>query len=189
MKNLFSRKTPLIVIDVQKGFDDPVWGKRNNPQTEENIARLMQLWRQNDWPVIHVHHCSLEENSPLREDHPGNQVKDSAAPKGNEKIFKKNVNSAFIGTGLEEYLRENDYQALLVVGLTTDHCVSTSVRMAGNLGFQVHLVADATATFDKKGPDGVLHKAEQIHSIHLASLDKEFCTVCSTESILKSSNC
>ncbi len=184
MKNIFNKKTPLIVIDVQKGFDDPCWGKRNNPHAEDNISSLITEWRKNNRPVIHVHHCSLEENSPLREDQPGNKAKDSAKPQKNEKTFKKNVNSAFIGTDLETFLRDNDYNTLVIVGLTTDHCVSTSVRMAGNLGFKVYLVSDATATFDKTGPDGTVFPAEQIHSIHLASLNEEFCKLIETKIIL-----
>ena len=184
MKNIFNSQTPLIVIDVQKGFDDPSWGKRNNPQAEEKISKLINEWRNENRPVIHVHHCSLEENSPLREDHPGNEVKDFAKPISEEQIFKKNVNSAFIGTDLEKYLKDRDFNTLVIVGLTTDHCVSTSVRMAGNLGFEVFLVSDATATFDKAGPNGTVYPAEQIHSIHLASLNEEFCTVIQTNTIL-----
>lgn len=185
MESLFNNKTPLIVIDVQKGFDDPVWGTRNNPQAEDNISFLLKLWRKTDRPIIHVHHCSLEKDSPLREDHPGNQVKEIATPLSNEMIFKKYVNSAFIGTQLENYLNENDFKTLVIVGLTTDHCVSTTTRMAANLGFKVILISDATATFDRRGADGTHYSADQIHAIHLASLNEEFCEVFPTQAVLE----
>ena len=184
MKKVFNSKTPLIVIDVQKGFDEPCWGHRNNPQVEENISKLIASWRLNSRPIIHVHHSSLEKDSPLREDHPGFEAKECAKPEEGEKVFKKNVNSAFIGTGLEDYLNKLAFKTLVIVGLTTDHCVSTSVRMAGNLGYNVYLVSDASATFSKTGIDGIVYSAEHIHAVHLASLNNEFCQVFDTKTIL-----
>jgi len=174
----------LVIIDVQKGFDDPSWGSRNNPQAEARIELLLSTWRKNSQPIIHVQHCSLESNSPLRPDQPGNEFKDEARPMAGEKQLTKTVNSAFIGTDLEEYLRSCAIESLVIVGLTTDHCVSTTTRMAGNLGFKVSLVSDATATFDRRGNDGTHYSASDIHNIHLASLDGEFCVVRTTEQVL-----
>ena len=175
----------LLIIDVQKGFDSPYWGIRNNPQAESNISALLKIWRQTARPVVHVRHMSTQSNSPLRPGQPGNHFKPEAMPIAGEHIEEKTVNSAFIGTGLTEYLRRNAFDTLVVVGLTTDHCVSTSTRMAGNLGFKTILVADATATFDRHGYDGRHYKADEIHNHHLASLHKEFANVVSTEDILK----
>ena len=177
----------LVLIDVQKGFDDSTWGKRNNPDAEKNIALLLAEWRRYLLPVVHVQHCSTEVNAPLHPDQPGHQFKAEAKPLDGEKIFTKTVNSAFIGTRLEDYLRACDIQSLVIVGLTTDHCVSTSVRMAGNLGFKVKLVSDATATFDRIGHDGSHYSASDIHAIHLASLNGEFCIVQSTSEIISQS--
>lgn len=179
------RKTALLVIDVQKGLDDPSWGKRNNPQAEANIAALLAAWRKHELPIIHIRHCSVVPDSPLRPELPGNAFKEEARPLPGEKQFSKSVNSAFVATGLEEYLREHDISSLVIVGLTTDHCVSASTRTAADLGFNVTLISDATATFDREGHDGVRYSADDIHKINLASLNGEFCTVRSTEEILK----
>lgn len=179
------KKSALLVIDVQKGLDDPSWGKRNNPEAESNIALLLSAWRKYELPIIHIRHCSAEPNSPLRPELPGNEFKEEVQPLPEEKQFAKSVNSAFIGTGLEKYLYEHDIISLVIVGLTTDHCVSTTTRMAANLGFNVTLISDATATFDRKGYDGVLYLADDIHKINLTSLHDEFCTVRSTEDVLK----
>jgi nicotinamidase-related amidase len=179
------RKTALLVIDVQKGLDDPSLGRRNNPDAEANIARLLAAWRERERPLIHIRHNSTEPNSPLRPELPGNAFKDEARPLPGEKQFTKTVNSAFIGTGLAEYLHEQGISSLVIVGLTTDHCVSASTRMASDLGFDVTLVADATAAHERVGYDGVLYSAEDIHKINLVSLDGEFCTVRSTEEVLK----
>ena len=181
-----SMKRPaLMVIDLQKGLDDPSLGKRSNPGAESNIALLLAEWRKRDFPVIHVKHNSVEPESLLRPELPGNAVKEEAKPLPDEKQFHKTVNSAFIGTGLAEYLKDQGINSLVMVGLTTDHCVSASARMAGDLGFDVTVVSDATAAHGRKGFDGVEYSGEEIHKISLVSLDGEFCTVQSTEEILK----
>jgi nicotinamidase-related amidase len=174
----------LLLVDVQQGFDAPSWGRRNNPDAEANIALILAAWRQKGWPVIHIRHCSVEPDSPLRPELPGNAFKAEARPLPGEKQFSKTVNSAFIGTGLEQYLRAQAISALVIVGLTTDHCVSTTTRMAANLGFAVTLIADATATFARRGYDGVDYSAEEIHKLNLVSLHGEFCAVRATAALL-----
>jgi len=179
--------TGLLLIDVQKGFDDPKWGVRNNPDAEKNIERLLEAWRTQGQPVIHVQHRSTEPDSPLRPGTAGCEFKPEGEPREGEAIFGKSVNSAFIGTSLEEHLRGNGIDHLVIAGFTTDHCVSTTTRMAGNLGFPTILVSDATATFDRKGLDGAQLSADEIHRVHLASLNGEFCQVMSTAEVLAAS--
>jgi nicotinamidase-related amidase len=178
--------TALIVIDVQKGFDAPSWGERNNLNAESRIAELISAWRARGMPIVHVQHCSTEPDSPLRPNQSGNEFKDIAQPEQGEKHITKTVNSAFIGTGLEQYLRSNEISNIVITGLTTDHCISTTTRMAGNLGFDVTLVSDATATFNRIGHNGKNYSADEIHDIHLASLNGEFCVVQTTEEVLSS---
>ncbi len=174
----------LILIDVQQGFDDPRLGPRNNRDAERHIVSLLTAWRHARRPVIHVQHMSCEPDSPFRLDRPGNAFKAEATPLAGEPVFQKQVNSAFIGTDLESYLRDHGIQDLVLVGLTTDHCVSTSARMAANLGFAVTVVADATATFDRVSYDGSSFDAEQMHRVALASLHSEFATIRQTRELL-----
>jgi nicotinamidase-related amidase len=174
----------LLVIDVQQGMDDPMCGARNNPDAERAIAALLAAWRQAKWPIIHVQHMSREPDSPLRPDAPGNAFKPEAMPQRDEPVFRKTVNSAFIGTPLEDHLRRAGIHALVIAGMTTDHCVSTTARMANNLGFEVTVVEDATATFERTGPDGAHYSAEQMHRVELASLHREFASVQRTDTVL-----
>ena len=177
-------KAALLVIDVQKGLADASLGRRNNPQAEANIARLLARWRAQQALIVHVQHASQERDSKLRPELPGYVFKDEAKPMPDEPCFVKSVNSAFVGTELEGFLRDRQVHSLVVVGLTTDHCVSASTRSASDLGFAVTLVSDATATFERVGPVGEYYTAEQMHNVNLASLNGEFCTVRSTEEIL-----
>ncbi len=179
-----SANTALLLIDIQQGLDEPRWGKRNNPDAERNIAALLAAWREKRRPVIHVQHMSQEPDSPLRPELPGNAIKPEARPLPGEPLFQKTVNSAFIGTPLEAHLRAEKIDTVVVVGLTTDHCVSSSARMAANLGFTAIVVSDGTATFERTGPDGEHHSAEQMHRHELASLHGEFATVRRTDEVL-----
>jgi nicotinamidase-related amidase len=176
----------LLLIDVQKGFDEPYWGTRNNPVLTKNIDKLLTAWRANSMPVIHVKHMSTEADSPLRPNYSGNDFMDFVVPKPEEPVFEKTVNSAFIGTDLENYLRANQLHTLVVAGISTDHCVSTSTRMAGNLGFKVFLTADACATFNRTAHDGTKLTADEVHIAALASLHNEFATVLNTDEVLAS---
>jgi nicotinamidase-related amidase len=184
-KSLLPQKTALVVIDVQKGFDAPQWGRRNNPQAEDNIARLLEAWRRTNRPVIHIQHMSRNPASPLRPGQEGNELKDLVRPQGREPVVRKCVNSSFIGTGLEARLRRGGIKTLVMTGINTNHCVSTTARMAGNLGFEGYVVADGTATFDRRGHDGRLHKAKDMHDIGLAELHGEFATVLETDEVLE----
>ena len=176
----------LLLIDVQQAFSyQDYWGgNRNNPQAEANIAKLLAHWRSQGLPVIHVKHDSVNPLSPMHPTHPGNAFMDCALPQQGEPIFAKQVNSAFIGTQLKEYLDEKQISRLLVAGFITNHCVSTTARMAGNFGYDVYVAEDATATFDRLSFDQVLYKAQDIHNISLASLHEEFATIVKTDEII-----
>ena len=178
--------TALIIIDAQQAFRDPAMGARNNPAAETNIARLLAHWRQEGWPVIHVFHSSLEADSLLRAGLPGHAFLPEAQPLANELCLEKLVNSAFIGTRLTEHLEAKGITNLVMAGFTTDHCVSTSVRMGANLGFNVTLVSDATATYAKVGEDGKQYSADIVHNVSLASLQGEFCRLRRTLELLSS---
>lgn len=179
------RDAVLLIVDVQKGMD--VYAEqynRNNPALEANIARLQQAWRKTGRPIIHVQHLSTEPKSPLRPGQPGVEIKDEVRPLPGEPVVQKSVSSAFIGTTLEADLRRRGLTTLIVVGMQTNMCVSTTARMAGNLGFTTYVVSDATATFDSTGPDGKRYGSELVHNVALADLHGEFSTVVDTKTVL-----
>jgi nicotinamidase-related amidase len=177
----------LILIDIQKGFEEvdfKYWGgQRNNPDAETKARELLDFWRQNNLPIFHIQHCSTHPKSKFVEGEIGNEFQDIIKPNVGEQIVKKYVHSAFIGTDLKQQLDKSNIKKLIIVGFTTDHCISTTARMAGDYGYDTFVVSDATATFDKVGPDGQKYSADIIHNTALASLHKEFVTVIKTKEL------
>ena len=183
-----SSKTALIPVDIQKGFDEHAYwgGPRNNPAFEANVEKLIAGARDVGVPIFHVQHNSTDAGSPLRPGTPGNDFMDVAKPEDGEVVFGKGVNSGFIGTALEETLRHHNITDVVIFGLTTDQCVSTTTRMAANFGFNVRIVTDACATFPKRLPSGEIFDAELIHNTNLASLHNEFAQVVTSDDVLAS---
>ena len=171
----------LIVIDVQRALDDPIYGERSTPEAERNIARAIERWRERGAPLIHVRHESERLFAPGTETV---EFKPEAQPRGDEPVVTKHVNNAFVGTDLEQRLRADGTKTVAIVGLTTDHCVSTTVRMAGDLGFETWVLEDATAAHPRRARDGELIPAETVHRTALASLDGEFAEVLGTDEAL-----
>ncbi len=186
MQIMKSESTALILIDIQEGFNEEAYwgGNRNNKEAELKCAELLHHWRENKWPVIHTQHCSKNPNSPLHVSHPGNKFMEIVNPREGELVLTKDVNSAFIGTPLDSFLKSRGIKSLVIVGLVTNHCVSTTARISANLGYETFVVSDATATFDRKGVDGEIIPAEVMHKVALASLNEEFATILKAEQII-----
>jgi nicotinamidase-related amidase len=170
----------LIVVDVQQGFESKVFGPRNNPACEDNIRTLLAHWRETGRPVVLVRHDSKYPGSPLEPGQPGNDFK-PGIDGPHDLLVVKSTNSAFYGSpNLDEWLRTRGISAITICGITTDHCCSTTARMADNLGYSVDFVLDATHTHDRTGSDGTVIPADDVARINAASLDGEFARVITT---------
>src|SRR6476646_4507578 len=178
----------LIVVDVQQGFDDlSHWsptGRRNNPACERNVGELVTAWRDAGRPLVYVRHDSDEPDSPLRSGTPGNALRDILAGEP-DLLVSKEVNSAFYGEpDLHAWLQERGIATLVLCGVQTNHCVETTARLGGNLGYDVLFVLDATHTFDRLAPDGSLMTADELARATATNLHGEFATVVRTEDVL-----
>lgn len=183
---LRENKPALLLIDLQKGFEDEAYwgGNRNNKNAEEKAAQILEKWRSLNLPVYHIIHSSQDPNSLLHQSHAGFEISDQVKPINGEPIIIKHVNSGFIGTDLKEQLDTKGITKLVIVGLTTNHCISTTTRMAGNYGFETILIEDATATFDRIGIHGEKYTSEIIHLSSLANLRDEFAKILNTKQLL-----
>ena len=180
-------KFALLLIDIQKGLDevDFYGGQRNNANAENNAALILNWFREKKLPVFHVKHSSQNPKSPLHDSKPGFAIKEEVKPLASEPVIVKTVNTAFIGTNLKDQLFKQNINCLVIVGLTTNHCISSTVRMAANLGFKVILIADACAAFDQIGMNNQKQDAEQVHQITLGNLKTEFAELFTTKEIVQ----
>jgi nicotinamidase-related amidase len=174
----------LLPIDVQRGFDFPPWGRRCNPDMEANGRALLAAWRQLGWPLIHIRHDSISPQSTLRPGQEGHRFRDGFEPIGDEPVVGKTVNCAFVGTDLELRLRRLEMDTVVLFGVSTDMCVSTTARIASNLGFRTLVVGDASFCFDLAAEDGTMIAAESIQAAHLATLRAEFAETVRTMDVL-----
>ena len=178
--NAFIKKNPaLLLVDIQKAFLEKDYPGliRNNEHAEFICGKILKKWRTLDLPIIHVRHSSTNPESKLHKSRPGFEFNDYVTPLENEMVLTKEVNSAFIGTNLENILIKSHIDTLVIVGMTTNHCISTTVRMSGNLGFDTYLISDSTACYNTKGMNGEIIDCNTIYNSALASLQEEFATV------------
>ena len=96
------------------------------------------------------------------------------------------MNAAFIGTDLDLRLRRLGADTLVVFGISTDMCVSTTIRVGANMGFKMILVEDACDCFDLPDGQGGTIPARSIHEAHVATLRVEFSRVMTTAEVLDS---
>ncbi len=175
----------LLIVDVQDAIDDPVWGRRGQPDMETRIAAMLVAWRGKRLPIVHVRHDSTDPSSPYRPGQAGNHFKRQVAPETGEPVVDKRANSAFIGTDLMDVLEELQASQLVVTGVLLENSVDATVRMAHGLGFDVVIAADAVASIDRTDHNGKLWPAEDVHALSLAVLGQDYATITDSKSIIE----
>lgn len=174
----------LLPIDMQRAFDAAAWPARWNSDLDKNGLQILTAWRKAGKPVVHVRHDSVEPGSTLSPDLEGNKFREGFEPQSGERVVSKSVNAAFIGTDLDLHLRRIGARKIVTFGISTDMCVSTTIRVGSNLGWPVVLIEDACDCFELPGPGGVSIPARSVHEAHVATLGFEFCTVTTTGALL-----
>lgn len=176
--------TALLLLNLQKAWDEPHWGSRNHPEAESRIQELLAAFRRSGRPVIHVRQDSPDPHSPLHAAEPGHAFKSGFEPLTGEAVLGASVYCAFSGTELEQFLRHRGLDRLVIVGFSAAHHVSSTVRMAADLGFKVLLVRDAVVSFELEDAEGKVMSPDEIHRVVLAELHGTFGAVLELASIL-----
>ncbi len=185
MKPIDLKTAALVVVDVQKAFDilEAKGIPRNNPDAIVRIADLLAAFRRAGSAIVHIRHRGTSPNTLFKGT--ACEPRDEARERNGEPVVWKSVNSAFIGTDLEACLRRRGIHTLVLCGATSNHCVETTTRMAGNLGFDARFVQDATWTFERVGPDGRVYAADDIQAMTEANLSDEFAGIVTSSEVCR----
>lgn len=176
-KKYLSDKSLLIIINAQIGLLDATQLGRNNSEAEKNISKLLNYWRTQKRPVIHVKHVSSNPSSIFYRGTSGCEILPDLQAREGETIIEKTKSSAFAETELESQLKKMEPENIVLVGFTANECIDATARDASALGFESYVVGDATAMFDVRSPDGKLLKAERIHRLTLANINAFYAKV------------
>jgi len=174
----------LLLIDLQQAIDHPSWGRRNQPQAESQVHRLLAAWRARGLPVAHVRHLSREPQSTYRPGQIGAEFKPGLGPLPDEPVFTKSAHAAFVGTALGAWLHGLDIAEVVIAGVITDNSVEATARLASDLGFAATVAADACFTFGRADFEGQPRDAQFIHALSLGRLHGEYGEVRDTGEIL-----
>lgn len=167
-------KKALLIIDIQDFYFPGGKSALVEPEkATSNAALLLDIFRKNKLPVVHVRHNS----------EPGGKINDMVKPLPGEKIVSKDGVNCFVGTDLFEYLKTNKIDTLVICGMQTHMCVEAATRAASDYGFKCFLIHDACATRDLRFNDKII-KAEDVHYSTLSTL-KNYSQVLSTKEYIK----
>lgn len=176
--------TALIVLDVQKAIDNPRWNSKNNPGYIDAIAKLLTAFRAANLPIIHIRHEEANPASSFYVNGPGQPFKDEALPVDGETVITKTVNCAFIGTDLEQHLRDRGIKRLIFTGVVIHNSIDVSIRAAHCLGFDCHLPLDATTAIDVTDTNGKTFAAQDVFDLYAAVLSSEYCTLTQSKNVI-----
>jgi nicotinamidase-related amidase len=175
---------PLIILDVQDAIDQPVWNGKNNPEYLSVILRLLAHWRKNGWPVLHIKHDEPTPTSSYHTHGPWNGIKAEVAPLAGEPVIIKHQNCAFIGTELDQLLRDIGAKEFVLTGVVIHNSMDATVRAGKALGYRIILPSDATTAVPVTGRGGKTWTAETVHDLTLAILDREYASVVTAEEVI-----
>ncbi len=171
-------RVALVVIDMQRDFVEPggFGATLGNDVTRLQAiipatARLVALFRDNGWPVIHTregHKPDLSDCPPAKRERgsptlrigdegpmgrilihgePGHGIVAELAPLPGEIVIDKPGKGSFYATPLGDLLKARSITHLVVAGVTTEVCVQTTLREANDRGYECLLVEDATESY------------------------------------------
>lgn len=174
-------KRALLLIDVQNEYFTGALPVSYPPNSMQNIQNAINTAKEMGVVIVTVQHTATakEAKAFVKGTH-GWELHDSIKSINAEHYVEKIFPSSFTGTDLEEWLRKNGIDTVVISGYMTQHCCDTTARYAHHLGFNVEFLSDATGTLDFNNYAGNA-SAEEIHRVTLVEQAFRFSDVLSTK--------
>ena len=177
----------LLLIDIQNDYFP---GGANElvgaEMAADNAARVLQYFRENDLPVIHIQHLATRPDATFfLPGTKGADIHQSVYPLETEKLIVKHFPNSFRETELLQYLRANYISELVVAGMMTHMCVDATVRAAKDYGYVLTVLSDACATKNLQIAEETVN-AKEVHNSFLAALGYYYAAVMSTQQYFQS---
>ncbi|RPF50393.1 cysteine hydrolase family protein [Aquisalibacillus elongatus] len=170
-------KKALLVIDVQNGMFQQGNVVHNGSRLLQNISSLIDRARNTKTPVFYIQH-NTPAGKPLEHGTTGWEIHPDVAPNNQDTIIQKKTPDSFLNTSLNELLKKQGIEHLVITGIQSEVCVDTTCRRAFSLGYKVTLSSDGHSTFDTKNIT-----ANQIINHHNGVL-RWFAEVCPSKEIV-----
>ena len=182
-RRLIMNNTALLLIDIQNiYFAKGPFCLHEPEKATTNAKALLEYFRHHNLEVIHVVH-NFNTDSYTQEHDYLCEIQSLVKPLPQEKVIYKDYPSAYFKTSLQDYLQVHHINKLVIAGMMTHMCVSTTTRASKDYGYDVTLIEDACTTKELAYKDEII-PATTVHKANIAALDKVFATVMSTDAFL-----
>jgi nicotinamidase-related amidase len=184
IKQLTAKQTALVVIDIQNEYFDGKMPIPDGMKALKQSRKLVDFAHKKGMPVIFVRHEGPADGPQFAKgSHFAEFHKDLQPGKG-DIVITKATPSSFVGTDLDAQLKKLGIKDLIVTGLMTHMCVSSTARDAVPLGYQVIIPEDATATRSLATWDNSVVDSKDLQRAALAGVADVFAEIKTTQQVL-----
>jgi nicotinamidase-related amidase len=173
-----------VIVDIQNDyFPGGAYPLVGTEAAAERAGELLAHFRESGEPVVHIQHVwDAPDATFMRPGTDGVEINEAVAPLADEPVLLKASPNSFLGTDLEQRIRNAAVDDVVVVGMMTSMCVDSTVRAAADLGFAVTVASDACAAPDLEF-GGVRIAGDVVHAAFLAALGDSFATVTTVDEL------
>jgi len=181
MTNTTTPKRALIVIDVQNDYDGGNLPIVHPPfsETVVNVGKVMDAATAHGVKVIVIKMLGAETAKVFAKNSHGAKLHDIVAKRSHDHYIEKTMPSAFTGTDLEMWLRNNQIDTVTIIGYMTHNCDLSTVIHAMHMGFAVEFLSDATGSLPYRNRAGSA-TGEEIHRVMSVVFQSRFAAVATT---------